>query len=76
MISWSTVKVKTLRANHPFNIQTKLAKIDAFQYSFFVRIVKDWNNLPKHLFGHDKFQQDLKKVDECVLIQFFLYAIQ
>ena len=24
-----------------------------FKYSFFVRIIKEWNNLPNHLFGHD-----------------------
>ena len=58
MIFSSTVKVKTLRANHSYNIQTKLAKIDAFQYSFVVTIVKDWNNLANHLLaGRDK--QDL-----------------
>ena len=44
---------KSTRANHPFKIQTKSARINAFKYSFFVRIIKEWNNLPNHLFGHD-----------------------
>ena len=61
VISSSTLEVKTLRANHSFNIQTKLAKNDAFQYSFFARIVKEWNNLPNYLLaGRDRFKQDLK----------------
>ena len=41
---------KNTRANHPFKIQTKLAKVNSFNYSFFVRIVKKWNSLPNHLF--------------------------
>ena len=41
---------KNTRANHPFKIQTKLAKVNFFKYSFFVRIVKKWNSLPNHLF--------------------------
>ena len=41
---------KSTRANHPYKIQTKLAKVNSFKYSFFVRIVNDWNSLPNHLF--------------------------
>ena len=41
---------KYTRANHPYKIQTKLAKVNSFRYSFFGKIVKDWNNLPNHLF--------------------------
>ena len=44
---------KSTRANNPLNIQTKLARINAFKYSFFVRIIQEWNNLPNHLFRHD-----------------------
>jgi len=59
---------KSTRANHPFKIQTKSARINAFNYSFFDRIIKEWNNLPNHLFGHDindinanRFKSSLKK---------------
>ena len=59
---------KSIRANHSFKIQTKSARINAFKYSFFVRIIKEWNNLPNHLFGHDindinanRFKSSLKK---------------
>ena len=52
----------------PFKIQTKSARINAFKYSFFVRIIKEWNNLPNHVFGHDindinanRFKSNLKK---------------
>ena len=41
---------KNTRVNHPYKIQTKLAKVNSFKYSFFVRIIKDWNSLPNHLF--------------------------
>ena len=53
------------RANHPYKIQTKLAKVNSFKYSFFVRIVKDWNSLPNHLFTDEinlnKFKKGLKR---------------
>ena len=42
-------KSKNTRANHPYKIQTNLAKVNSFKYSFFVWIVKDWNSLPNHL---------------------------
>ena len=45
-------------------MQTKLAKVNSFKYSFFVRIVKDWNSLPNHLFADEinvnKFKKGLK----------------
>ena len=37
------------RANHPFKLFVKSAKVNPYKYSFFVRIVKDWNNLPLHV---------------------------
>ena len=56
---------KNTRANHPYKIQTKLAKVNSFKYSFFVRIVKDWNSLPNHLFTEEinlnKFKKGLKR---------------
>ena len=55
---------KNSRANHPFKIQTKLAKVNSFRYSFFVRIVKKWNSLLNHLFRDEinlnKFPKALK----------------
>ena len=41
---------KNTGANHPYKIQTKSAKVDSSNSSFFVRIVKDWKSLPNHLF--------------------------
>ena len=56
---------KNTRANHPYKIQTKLAKVNSFKYSFFVRIVKDWNSLSNHLFTEEinlnKFKKGLKR---------------
>ena len=33
----SFVEVKNIKANHPYKIQTKLAKVNFFKDSFFVR---------------------------------------
>jgi len=49
----SVVEAKAIELTIQFKIQTKSARINAFKYSFFVRIIKEWNNLPNHLFGHD-----------------------
>ena len=53
------------RSNNSFKIRMKSAKVNAFKYSFFMRIIKEWNNLPHHLFGNDinsnKFKYNLKK---------------
>ena len=62
---------KNTGANHPYKIQTKSAKVDSFNSSFFVRIVKDWNRLPNHLstdeINVNKFKKRLKKMDEDLL---------
>ena len=42
-------KSENTRANHPYKMQTKSAKVNSLKYSFFVKIIKDWNNLPDHL---------------------------
>ena len=34
------------RSNHPYKIQTKLAKLNCYKHSFFVKIIKSWNDLP------------------------------
>ena len=43
------------RANHPFKLFVKNAKVNPHKYSFFVRIVKDWNNLPLHVVEAESF---------------------
>ena len=52
------------RPNNSFKIRKKSAKVNAFNF-FFMRIIKEWNNLPHHLFGNDininKFKYNLKK---------------
>ena len=42
-----------LRSNSSFKMLMKSAKENAFRHSFFMRIVKEWNNLPHHFFGND-----------------------
>ena len=39
------------RSNHPCKFQTKLAKLNCYKNSFFVRIIKPWNDLPINIFN-------------------------
>ena len=41
---------KTVIFLNQYKIQTKLARVNCFKYSFFVRIIEPWNNLPDHVF--------------------------
>ena len=70
---------KNTRVNHPHKIQTELAKVNSCKYSLFLRIVKDWNSLPNHLFTDEinvnKFKKRLKKMDEDLLTQYTRYTI-
>ena len=34
-------------------MQMKSAKANSLKYSFFVKIIKDWNNRPDHLFNDE-----------------------
>ena len=53
------------RSNNSFKIRMKSAKVNAFKYSFFMRIIKEWNNFPHHPFENDininRFKYNLKK---------------
>ena len=42
-------KCNRTRANHDYQLYVKGAIINCHKYSFFVRIVNAWNNLPKYL---------------------------
>ena len=54
ILGLSCLRIKALEPTmHPYKIQIKLAKVNSFKYSFFVRMVKDGNSLPKHLFTDD-----------------------
>ena len=55
-----------MRSNLQCKIQTKLAKLSRYKYSFFVKIIKFWNDLPRNVINcHDspninKFELRLK----------------
>ena len=53
------------RSNNSFKIRMKSAKVNTFKYSFFERIIKEWKNIPHHLFRNDininKFKYNLRK---------------
>ena len=61
----SFVEVKTLEPT-THTKKTKLPKVNSFQYSSFVKIVKDWTSLPNHLFTDEinvnKFKKGLKRL--------------
>ena len=46
-------KSENTRDNRPHEMQMKSAKVNSLKYSFFVKIIKDWNNLPDHLFNDE-----------------------
>ena len=42
-------KVGSTRANHPFKLFVKSARLDRYKYSVFIRIVSKWNDLPRDI---------------------------
>ena len=40
-------KSNRTRANHDYKLYAKVVTINCYKYSFFVRLVNAWNNLPK-----------------------------
>ena len=39
----------SLRANHHFKLKLKTAKLNSYKYSFFIRVINDWNNVPEEI---------------------------
>ena len=51
MATLRTVKVKTLKSQPSIQDANEISlSFNSLKYSFFVKIIKDWNNLPNHLF--------------------------
>ncbi len=50
-------KDKRTRANHKYKLYFKAAKINCYKYSFFIRIVSKWNNLPSEIVESNSLQQ-------------------
>ena len=44
------------RANHQYKLYVKQARLNCYKHSFFVRIVKLWNELPGDIVEADSFQ--------------------
>ena len=40
---------RPLRANHRFKVKFASATLNSLKYSFFIRIMDEWNNLPKEI---------------------------
>ena len=57
-------KFRQLRSNHCFKLKARSAKLNSYKYSFFIRIINLWNNLPKEIAEADNlgtFKKYLKK---------------
>ena len=48
--------IRSTRANHQYKLYLKLARLNCYKHSFFVRIVKLWNELPGDIVEADSFQ--------------------
>ena len=47
---------RSTRANHQYKLYVKPARLNCYKHSFFVRIVKLWNELPGDIVEADSFQ--------------------
>ena len=43
------------RSNHSFKLRQLLARVNCFFHSFFVRIIKQWNGLPREIVHEQDF---------------------
>ena len=58
-------KIKSTRANHNYKLYDKAATVNCYKYLFFIRIVKEWNDLPKNIVEAEDFtflNQDLNYI--------------
>jgi hypothetical protein len=58
------LKSSHTRANHRYKLYAKMAKVNSYKYSFFVRIIRPWNNLPSSIVDSDSisvFKNRLKQ---------------
>ena len=46
---FEVTKCNRTRTNHDYQLYVKVAIINCYKYSFIVRIVNAWNNLPKYV---------------------------
>ena len=47
---------KRTRANHIFKLSVKNARVNSCKYSFVIRVVKEWNNLPQSVIEAESFK--------------------
>ena len=58
------LKSSRTRANHRYKLYVKMAKVNSYKYSFYVRIIRPWNNLPSSIVESDSisvFKNRLKQ---------------
>ena len=51
-----------MRANHRYKLFVKPARLNCYEHSFFVRIIKLWNELPDDIVEADSFQHFKSKL--------------
>ena len=47
---------KSTRAKHPYKLYVKPARLNCYKNSFFIRIVKHWNSLPRDIVEAESLQ--------------------
>ena len=47
--SWFEFASKRTRSNHNYKLQVKSANCNCYKYSFFVKIIREWNDLPANV---------------------------
>ena len=65
-------KVGSTRGNHPFKLYVKSARLDCYKYSFFIRIVSKWNDLPRDIVEAESLHYFKNKLHHYLLIDFKL----
>ena len=54
--------IRSTRANHQYKLYIKPARLNCYKNSFFIRIVKLWNELPGDIVEADSFQHFKSKL--------------
>lgn len=52
----TTTTTRCTRTNHQYKLYVKPARLNCYKHSFFIRIVKLWNELPRNIVEADNLQ--------------------
>ena len=62
---------KRTRSNHNYKLQVKSANCNCYKYSFFVKIIREWNDLPANVFEIGNLRRFKKLLNRtCIFLRF------